>query len=128
MAKGDAKLALGQFNAVTQNPKSALFAQATYQAGECQMQLGDFTEAESCFQVFRDQGPYQNLPGLTDRALLRLGHALEKLKQWDASRQAHEQVVNRFSQSPWVFDARYGIAWRSRIRTNSIRRSGNTRK
>ena len=111
LAKGDTKLALGQFNAVAQNPKSAMFAQATYQAGECQMQAGDFAEAAKRFQVFRDQGPYQNLPGLTDRALLRLGHALEKQKQWEASRQAHEQVVNRFPQSPWVFEARYGVAW-----------------
>jgi TolA-binding protein len=111
LAKGDTKAALNQFNAVTQNKKSAQFAQATYRAGECAMQSGDFAEAVKRFAVFRDQGPYQNLPGLTDRAMLRLGHALEKQKQWEPSRQAHEQVVNRFPQSPWVYDARYGIAW-----------------
>ena len=111
LAKGDTKAALAQFNAVTQNPKSHMFAQATYQAGECSMQAGDFAAAEKRFIIFRDQGPYQNLPGLTDRALLRLGHAFEKQKNWEPSRQAHEQVVNRFPQSVWVFDARYGMAW-----------------
>src|SRR5207253_8729723 len=64
-----------------------------------------------CLAVFRDQAPLQNVPGLTDRALLRLGHAYEKTKQWDLSRQAHEQVVGRFPQSPWVNEARYGIGW-----------------
>ena len=40
-----------------------------------------------------------------------LGHALEKQKQWEPSRQAHEQVVSRFPQSPWALDARYGMGW-----------------
>ena len=44
--------------------------------------------------------PFQNLPGLTDRALLRLGHALATSKQWDASRQAHEQVGRPLPQQP----------------------------
>jgi cellulose synthase operon protein C len=111
MAKGDTKAALSQFNAVLQNPKSALFAQATYRAGECFMQTGDFAEAAKRFALFRDQGPYQNLAGLTDRALFRLGQALEKQKQWEPARRAYEQVVNRFPQSPWALDARYGLAW-----------------
>src|SRR5262249_24830536 len=38
-------------------------------------------------------------------------HALAHLKQWDASRQAHEQVVARFGNGPWVAEARYGIGW-----------------
>jgi len=28
-----------------------------------------------------------------------------------AQRQAHEQVVNRFPNSPWVAEARYGMGW-----------------
>jgi TolA-binding protein len=110
-AKGDAKAALAQFQAVAQNPKSPLFAQATYRAGECLLQTGDHAEAVKRLSAFRDQPGLQNLPGLTDRALLRLGHALAHLKQWDASRQAHEQVVARFGNGPWVAEARYGIGW-----------------
>lgn len=111
VAKKDAKLALAQFEAVAQNPKSPLAGQSRYRAGECLLLLGDPAAAVKHLTVFRDQGPFQNLPGLTDRALFRLGHAYARLNQWDQSRQAHEQVVGRFGGSPWVHEARYGIGW-----------------
>jgi TolA-binding protein len=111
LAKGDAKGALAQFNPVAGNPKSAQAAQAAYRAGEAYLQSGDPAEAAKRLAIFRDQGPYQNLPGLTDRALLRLGYALGQLKQWEQSRQAYEQVVNRFGSGPWANEARYGMAW-----------------
>ncbi len=110
-AKGDNKAALGQFAAVYAYAKSPFAGQAYYRAGECQLTLGDAAEAAKLLAVFRDRGEFQNLPGVTDKALLRLGHALAQLKQWDASRQAHEQVAGRFPQSPWVHEARYGIGW-----------------
>jgi TolA-binding protein len=88
-----------------------LIAQAHYRAGEAILELGDFSQAVTRLAIFRDQQPFQNVPNLTDRALLRLGHAYEKMKQWDQSRQAHEQVVGRFPQSPWVNEACYGIGW-----------------
>jgi TolA-binding protein len=110
-AKGDNKAALAQFSAVYANAKSPFAAQAYYRAGECQLALGDAAEAVKLLAVFRDRGEFQNVPGVTDKALLRLGHALAQLKQWDASRQAHEQVANRFPQSVWAHEARYGIGW-----------------
>ena len=110
-AKGDSKGALAHFEAVARNEKSPLRPQAVYRAGECLMQAKDYDGAVKKLTLFRDFGPFQNLPGLTDRALLRLGHALGQLKQWDASRQAHEQVVSRFPQGPWRDEARYGIGW-----------------
>lgn len=110
-AKGDVKAALAQFEAVAQNPKSPLMPQAQYRAGECLLQQGKHAEAVKYLEVFRDKPPLQNLTGVSDRALLRLGHAYAHLKQWDASRQAHEQVPARFPQSPWVHEARYGIGW-----------------
>src|SRR5262249_14147208 len=109
--KGDAKEGLAQFQRVAQNPKSPLLAQAHYRAGEALMQAGDYAEAVKHLAVFRDQQPFQNVPGVTDRALLRLGQACAQLKQWDQSRQAHEQVVGRFPNSPWVNEARYGAGW-----------------
>jgi TolA-binding protein len=109
--KGDTKKALDQFQTVLKDPKSAQLPHALYRSAECLMQAGDHVEAAKRLARFRDEGPLQNIPDLTDRALLRLGHALDKLKQWDTSRQAHEQVVNRFPNSPWVAEARYGIGW-----------------
>src|SRR5262249_17921854 len=90
---------------------SPLVGQAHYRAGECLLQTGKWAEAVKHLALFRDQGPYQDLPGLTDRALLRLGHALAHLNQWDASRQAHERVVGRFGNGPWAQEARYGMGW-----------------
>jgi TolA-binding protein len=110
-AKGDLKGALDQFNAVAQDPKSPLAGQANYRAGECLMQQEQWAEAVKHLALFRDQPPFQNLPGVTDKALLRLGHAYAHLKEWDLSRQAHEQVVARFGNSPWVHEARYGMGW-----------------
>jgi TolA-binding protein len=111
LAKGDAQAALDQFSQVAQNANSPAAAQALYRAGEAYLMLKDPAEAVRHLAAFRDQGPLQNLPGLTDRALFRLGFALGLLKQWEPSRQVYEQVVSRFGDSPWVSDARYGIAW-----------------
>ncbi len=111
LAKGDAKKALAQLTPIANNPKSAMCPQATYRAAECQLRLGDTDGAVKLLALFRDKGEFQNLPGLTDRALLRLGYALAQLKQWDQSRQAYEQVYNRFGNGPWASEARYGAAW-----------------
>lgn len=109
-AKKDAKGALAQFDAIT-DPKSPLLAQAHYRAGECLLEMNDFAKAAQRLIIFRDKGEYQNIAGLSDRALLRLGHAQAKAEQWDASRQTLETLVNRFGNSPWALQARYGIGW-----------------
>src|SRR5206468_6996352 len=70
-----------------------------------------FGDAVKRLALFRDQQPFQNVAGLSDRALLRLGHALSSLKEWDASRQAHERLAGAFPNSAWINEARYGIGW-----------------
>ncbi|MFL5339306.1 MAG: tetratricopeptide repeat protein, partial [Gemmataceae bacterium] len=109
-AKKDTKAALTHFESIT-DPKSPLFAQAAYRAGECLIDAGDFAKAAAKLAVFRDKGEFQNIPGLTDRALLRLGFALAKAEQWEPSRQAYEVLTQRFGNSPWALEARYGIGW-----------------
>lgn len=111
VAKNDHAGAFAQFAAVAANDKSPLAPEARYRAGECQMQLKVFAKAIELWVPFRDQGPLQNIPTLSDRVLLRLGHAYALAGQWEQSRQAHETLVNRFGQSPWKHEARYGIAW-----------------
>src|SRR5262249_48997088 len=110
-AKKDFKAALTQFDAVVQNQKSTLAGQAHYRAGQSPFPQGESAKAAARLAKFRDDGQFQNLPGLTDRALLRLGHALAHAGQWDQSRQAHETLASRFPNSPWVHEARYGIGW-----------------
>ncbi len=109
--KKDVEAALEQLQPISANPKSAMLAHAGYREAECLLQLGKPEDAIKQLVKFRDHGPFQNLPGLTDRALLRLGFALGEKKQWDASRQAYETLIGRFGGSPWVHEARYGIGW-----------------
>ncbi len=111
VAKGDAKAALNQFNTVLQNPKGAQYAQAMYRAGECYLLLNQPAEAVQKLILFRDNGQYQNVPGVSDRALLSLGQALAVQKQWEPSRQAYETLCGRFGSSRWIPEARYGIGW-----------------
>lgn len=110
-ARKDAKLALAQFEAVAQNPKSPFAGQARYRAGEAALLLGDHAAAVKHLVLFRDQEPFRGMASVADRALLRLGHAYGHLGQWEPSRQAHEQVIARFGGSPWVPEARYGLGW-----------------
>jgi TolA-binding protein len=68
-------------------------------------------EALRLLSLFRDKPELQNVPQLTDRALLRLGYVLGMFRQWEPSRQAYEQVVGRFGGGPWGLEARYGMGW-----------------
>jgi tetratricopeptide (TPR) repeat protein len=109
--KKNYQAALAQFDTVAQNLKSQLVGEAHYRSGECLLQQGEAAEAVKHLILFRDQQPFQSLAGLSDRALLRLGHAYAHLKQWNESRQAYEILLGRFGNSPWIHEARYGIGW-----------------
>ncbi|MFO0967192.1 MAG: tetratricopeptide repeat protein [Gemmataceae bacterium] len=110
-AKGNLKGALAQFDAVAANPKSNLIGWAHYHAGESLLKNNQYPEAVKRLVIFRDNGALHNVPGLSDRAFLRLGHAFAFVRDWEASRQAHERVVNAFPSSPWVDEARYGVGF-----------------
>jgi len=111
LAKGDGKAALTQIQPVARNPKSALLGEARYLAGEAYILGKDFNSATEQLLPFRDQDPFRNMAAVCDRALLRLGHACAQAQKWDDSRRAYETLVQRFPQSPWVHEARYGMGW-----------------
>lgn len=111
LTKNTPDKALPQFVAVASNAKSTLAPEARYRAGECQLMLKDFAKAIELLTPFRDQQPLQNIPQLSERALLRLGHAHALAGAWDPSRQTLEQLLQRFPQSPLRFEARYAIGW-----------------
>jgi tetratricopeptide (TPR) repeat protein len=111
VAKGDLTSAAARFELVAANEKSPLAPEARFRAGECQLLKQDYAGAIKTLQPFRDHGPLQNLKDLSDRAVLRLGHAFAHATQWDASRQTMEILVGRFGNSPWIDEARYGIGW-----------------
>ncbi|MCI0704962.1 MAG: tetratricopeptide repeat protein, partial [Planctomycetia bacterium] len=110
--KKDFAAAQGQFDAVGNNAKSPHRAMGIYRAAECLLALGKADEAQKKLVIFRDNGAFHNVAGVSDRALLRLGHAQSQLKQWDAARQTFETVIARYgNNNTWAIDARYGIGW-----------------
>jgi tetratricopeptide (TPR) repeat protein len=111
LAKQSTKPALDQIQTVLQNQASPVLAQARFLAGEAHLQAKDWNNAINQLNVFRDQDPYRNAPDLADRALLRLGYAFAQANRWDESRQAQEALVQRFPQSPWLYEARFGVGW-----------------
>jgi TolA-binding protein len=111
LAANDPKSALPHIEAVARNAASPLAAQARYLAGAARIRQQDWAKAIEQLVPFRDQPPLQNVPGISDRALLALGQAYAKAGQWDASRQALEVLTQRFPQSTGLDEAVYGIAW-----------------
>jgi tetratricopeptide (TPR) repeat protein len=110
--KKDFEAAQGQFDAVGNNDKSPQRAHGLYRSAECLLALGKPDDAQKKLVVFRDNAAFHNVAGVSDRALLRLGHAYSLLKQWDPSRQAFETVIARYgNNNTWAVDARYGIGW-----------------
>jgi tetratricopeptide (TPR) repeat protein len=110
--KKDFAAAQGQFDAVGNNEKSPHRAHGLYRSAECLLALNKADEAAKKLAIFRDNAAFHNIPGVSDRATLRLGHAYLQLKQWDAARQAFELVIARFgNNNPWAIDARYSIGW-----------------
>ncbi|MBI2808985.1 MAG: tetratricopeptide repeat protein [Planctomycetes bacterium] len=110
-AKGNIKGALQQFDAVASNTKSPLLGWAHYRAGEVLIQNQQYPEAIKRLMILRDHPSWNNVAGLTDRGLLRLGYAYALTKSWDESRGAYERIVNQFPNSASIDDARYGIGW-----------------
>ncbi len=110
-AKGNIKGAMQQFDAVASNPKSQLAGWAHYRAGEVLIGNQQYAEAAKRLIVFRDHPSWNNVPGLTDRGLLRLGYAFAMTKSWDDSRVSYERIANQFQSSVWGDEARYGMGW-----------------
>jgi TolA-binding protein len=111
VGQGQFKTALAQFEALAQTPEGTQIAQGHYRAAECLLRLNDVPAAIKHLQVFRDVEALHNVGGVSDIALLRLGHAQARLGQWEESRQTHELVLARFGDGPWSAEARTGIGW-----------------
>ena len=66
--KKDYVAAQGQFDAVGNNEKSPHRGQAIYRSAECLFQQNKFEEARNKLMIFRDNGAFHNIPGVSDRA------------------------------------------------------------
>ena len=98
--QGNFKGALANFETVAKNAKSAWYGQAVYGAAEINLANNQIPEAIKRLTLFVNQPNLQKQPGLTDRALLRLGHAYERAKNWDESRKARHSRHQGISEQP----------------------------
>lgn len=111
IAQGDGDGAYGEVEPISKNDKHPLWAEAKFLTGEALIAQKKYAPAVEHLKMFRDHGPLQNVPGVSDRAMMRLAYAYEQLNQFEPARQAYEAHWNRFAQSPWRVEARYGMAW-----------------
>lgn len=120
LARNDTRAALRHIDAVSPDAAGVLAAERLYLMGELYVRQQSWAEAIKHLARFRDDGALQNIPGVTDRALLRLGSACAGTGDWEQSRRALELIVQRFGSGPWVCEAYYGIgqAWQQQKRFN----------
>jgi len=110
LERGDIKGATEHFASVAQSKTPAVYGEAHYRLAETKLAAKDFPAALALLVLFRDKGEFQNIPGVSDRAMLRLGDAYAYAAQPEPSRQAYENLIGRFGGSPHRFEARYQIA------------------
>jgi TolA-binding protein len=111
LARGDAAAALSHAETVLKDPNDPVAAVARYVAGEAHARAKNWTKTIEMMLPFRDHGPWQSLPDLSDRALLRLGQALMETNQWDPARQTLGWLTQRFPRSAAVDEALYTMGW-----------------
>lgn len=111
IAKGQAVEAQSEVQALATSDKAPNWGEAKYLAGEALIAQKQWPAAIEMLKAFRDDSKLHNLAGISDRAMLRLAFAYEQAGQWEPARQAYEAAFNRYVQSPWRVEARYGMAW-----------------
>jgi TolA-binding protein len=108
-ARGEHRAAAAEFDAVAADEKGPHHGLALAQAGEAWFAAGECAKAAARLAPFRDDGRLHHLPGVSERAVLRLGECHLALQNPDAARQAFEAVLNRSGTTPAAAEARYGL-------------------
>jgi tetratricopeptide (TPR) repeat protein len=99
-----------QFDVVAGNDKSPVRAQALYRSGESHAAAGQFAKAVEKLLPFRDKPEYHNIGGVSDRAVLRLGHSQIGAKKPDDAKGTFEVFLTRYGpQNPFAPEVRYGL-------------------
>jgi TolA-binding protein len=105
--------ALAQFQMVLSNYsgvaeiRAQLLDQALYQMLRASIALGDLRSAESAFRKLVEWFPESYY---SDRSMLLLGQALNRVNQPARAREVFAQLVQRFPQSPLALEARLAMA------------------
>lgn len=111
IAKKDAAGALKLLDPIIADGQNPARRFAIGLAGECYALQNDWNRVVERLARYRDRPEYNNLPGASDRAMLRLAEGLAKTNQWDPARQTLEALVQRFPDSKFADEARFGIGF-----------------
>ena len=111
IAKGQPVEAQSEVQALAANDKGPSWGEAKYLAGEALIAQKQWPAAIEMLKAFRDDARLHNLSGISDRAMMRLAFAYEQTNQWEPARQVYDATFNRYVNSPWRVEARYGIGW-----------------
>ena len=109
--RGDPKRAMALIKLVAGKAKGDELGHVRYLTGEAYILQKEWSKAVEELKVFRDTEPYRRMPGITDRALLRLARAYEQTGNWGEVRRALETLASYYPRSPWIHEARFGVAW-----------------
>ena len=109
--RGDPKRAMAMVKLVAGKAKGNELGHVRYLTGEAHILQKEWPKAVEQLKAFRDTDPYRRMPGIADRALLRLAHAYEQTKNWAESRRAMETLAANHPASPWIHEAHFGRAW-----------------
>ncbi|MDP6504178.1 MAG: tetratricopeptide repeat protein, partial [Planctomycetota bacterium] len=101
------KEAIPLFESVIANVSTPLAPHAAFRCGEAFLRLKEDDKAAARFMLFIDQPAFQNLPGLSDRGLLRLGFAQAQQGQHAESQKTCALVITRFPRSPFLVEAHF---------------------
>jgi len=108
--RGDPKRALAQIKLVAPKAAGSLAGRVKFLSGEVYIRQKEWAKAIEQLIPFSNTEPFRRMPGITDRALLRLGHAYAQTGNWGQSRNILDSVPSHFPRSPWIHEARYGSA------------------
>ncbi|MDP6634736.1 MAG: tetratricopeptide repeat protein [Phycisphaerae bacterium] len=121
--RNDPKRAMTLIKLIAAKAKGDQVGHVKYLTGEAYILQKEWSKAIETLKVFRDTDSYRRSYSISDRALLRLGHAYEQTGNWGESRRAFETITSYLPKSPWINEAQFGAAWareNSKDYTNAV--------
>ncbi|MCL2648307.1 MAG: tetratricopeptide repeat protein [Phycisphaerales bacterium] len=105
LSKGDPQNAIRQAENISRSAGSYV-GQGRYVIGEAYLQMNDFKRATDTLRAFQDDRNYLASREVADKALLRLGEALEQRRYRDEAVLVYEMLLKKFPRSPVADEAR----------------------
>ena len=107
--KGTDEEAVKHLEVVLGDLTSPLAPHAAFRAGEALLRMEATDRASAKFRMFVDQAAFREVPGLSDRALVRLAFAELALSKPAEAQKTSQDLIGRFPNSPLISQARFAL-------------------